>query len=103
MINPRADTQSAQKRLTIEPQLKTRPRQLPLQPRRRQRREEWWKLRQNGKLTPSEALEKQNNKPKTPGDPKTPPEVPATPPQVKDTPPPPVDAPLPSVKDEPSP
>jgi hypothetical protein len=69
----------------------------------RLRREEWWKLRQNGKLTPSEALEKQNNKPKTPGDPKTPPEVPATPPQVKDTPPPPVDAPLPSVKDEPSP
>ena len=30
----------------------------------RLRREEWWKLRQNGKLTPSEALEKQNSKAK---------------------------------------
>lgn len=29
----------------------------------RLRREEWWKLRQNGKLTPSQALEKKNGKP----------------------------------------
>jgi len=72
----------------------------------RVRREEWWKLRQNGKLSPSEALAKQNAqkngaKPPEPGD--AGPAAPAgdaTPPAA---PAKPAEAPLPSVKDEPSP
>ena len=56
----------------------------------RLRREEWWKLRQNGKLTPSEALEKQNSKAK----PGPTPEAPATPPPATEAPPAPADAPI---------
>lgn len=79
----------------------------------RLRREEWWKLRQNGKLSPSEALEKQNAKKngapagdaKSPaGDAKTPePAGDAKAPEPAPAPEKPVEAPLPSVKDEPSP
>lgn len=79
----------------------------------RLRREEWWKLRQNGKLSPSEALEKQNAKkngspagdakaPAPAGDAKTPePAGDAKAPEP--APEKPAEAPLPSVKDEPSP
>lgn len=80
----------------------------------RVRREEWWKLRQNGKLSPSEALAKQNaakndgkNDGKPAGDAKTPVDAktPGAPPKPEPAPAPakPAEAPLPSVKDEPAP
>jgi hypothetical protein len=74
----------------------------------RVRREEWWKLRQNGKLSPSEALAKQNaakNDGKPAGDAKTPVDAkaPGDAPKPEPAPEKPAEAPLPSVKDEPAP
>jgi len=85
----------------------------------RLRREEWWKLRQNGKLSPSEALAKQNaaknGKPAgeakpgettpAPGETKPAPagDAPQPPAPAPDTKPAPGEKPLPSVQDEPEP
>jgi hypothetical protein len=68
----------------------------------RKRREELWEARKNGKLTPSQALEKLSGKPADPGksgppatpDPRTPDPAPADPPKPEPAPaPPPADPP----------